>query len=164
MIFKLSNNLVTIYLQFLKFFSCNKFTGTYEITASAKGYYPLTKTVLVNADKPTQLNFTLARETADAFHSNNNKAGTNNYEKNDSETLERLVSQINLLTDIEKRDNFLIKATDPSPATFVHHDHIGLVDLMMKVKEKCPSITSVYSIGQSVNGSTLYAMIFSDNP
>ena len=35
---------------------------------------------------------------------------------------------------------------------------------MKKIKEKCSSITSIYSIGKSVNGTNMFAMIFSDNP
>lgn len=136
--------------------------GTYEITAIANGYIPSTKTVTVTADKTSHLNFTLSREEdSSMFHSNkDNKVN----EMNKKEILDRLVSEINLLTDLEKRENLLIKAKEPSPDVFVHHNQNDMAILMMSVKEKCSTITSVYSIGQSVNGSNLYAIIFSSNP
>lgn len=35
---------------------------------------------------------------------------------------------------------------------------------MKSIVKKCPSITSIYTIGKSVNGTSMYAMILSDNP
>lgn len=135
--------------------------GSYEVTAYANGFMPLTKMVKVVADHPTQLNFTLSREVASNLKSND---GQDLNQKNQQEILERLVSQVNLLTDHEKRENILSNADNPSPNIFKHHDQNDMVTLIKDVNHKCPSITSVYSIGQSVNGTNIHAIIFSDNP
>ncbi|XP_078741398.1 putative carboxypeptidase X1, partial [Lampetra fluviatilis] len=47
---------------------------------------------------------------------------------------------------------------------FTHHDYKGMRKLMRAVNDKCPDITRIYSIGQSVQHRKLYAMEVSDNP
>ena len=132
--------------------------GDYEITASASGYSKQTRSVRVVADKVTILNFTLIHE------------GVREKSKNKPQTMsqkidmEKLVSQVNLLTNIENRDTLFVKEVNLDDEVFFHHDQIALISLMKKTKEKCPTISTVYSIGQSVNGSNIYAMIFSNNP
>lgn len=134
--------------------------GSYEITAIANGYLPLTRSVTVNAKEPTHLNFTLTREVVDVFKPQNKMKSADDLKNR----LDHLTSEINLLTDEDKRETLLVKANEPSPDTFVHHDQNALVVLMKSVAKKCPEITSVYSIGQSVKGEHIYAMILSDNP
>lgn len=117
----------------------------------------------VTAEGPTQLNFTLSRDTSNGFTSSN-KDASGQQEAKEQEALNRLVSQMNLLVDEDKRNVLLATASDPKPDTFRHHDQNDLVLLIKSVKEKCPAITSVYVIGQSVKGENIYAMIISDNP
>ena len=132
--------------------------GDYEITASATGYTKQTKSVRVVADKVTILNFTLIHEGV--REKTKNKPQTMSQKIN----MEKLVSQVNLLSNIENRDTLFVKEVELDDEVFFHHDQIELIALMKKTKEKCPAISTVYSIGQSVNGSNIYAMIFSNNP
>lgn len=99
----------------------------------------------------------------DIFEAHNKKSDKHK-QQDEQKTLDLLMSQIELLTNIEKRDTLLVKAIEPSPDVFVHHSQNEIVILMKEVRDRCPDITSVYSIGQSVNGSNIYAMIISDNP
>ena len=139
--------------------------GSYELTASANGYLPLTRTVTVSANEAIQLNFTLSRVLPQKSVNGGGDVAKSGQSKEDEQArLNLLMSQISLLTDVEKRDTLLVTASDPTPDVFVHHGQNEMVALMKSVKDKCPEITSVYSIGQSVNGSNIYAMIISDNP
>ncbi len=133
--------------------------GSYELTASANGYLPLTRVVTVSAQQPAQLNFTLSRVPPQSV-----AAGHGPSKADEQARLDLLMSQVSLLTDVDKRDTLLVTASEPAPDTFVHHGQNEMVALMKAVKDRCPDITSVYSIGQSVNGSNIYAMIISDNP
>ncbi|XP_061895846.1 probable carboxypeptidase X1 isoform X2 [Entelurus aequoreus] len=47
---------------------------------------------------------------------------------------------------------------------FRHHDYKDMRKLMRAVREACPDITRVYSIGKSYTGLQLVAMEISDNP
>ncbi len=110
--------------------------GMYEITASANGYLPLTRTVTINAKEPTQLNFTLSRippQSAFGGHTTSDQT-----KPNEQERLNLLMSQISLLTDVEKRDTLLVTATDPAPDIFVHHSQNEMVALLKAVRDKCP--------------------------
>lgn len=132
--------------------------GRYRITAKADGYEPQTKSVEVFGDKPTQLNFTLRHESKPTnFNSQNSN-------EQPLRELDILVSQINLLTDAEKRYSLFLNEIKPELNTFVYHNNEQMVTLMKSIKEKCPSITSIITIGKSVNGTNIYDIIFSDNP
>jgi hypothetical protein len=97
------------------------------------------------------LNFTLK------YDDNANQA-------NRKSDLDYLVSQINLLTDADKRYSLFINSVEPDIEIFKHHDNDEMIKLMKASKEKCPSITSIYTIGKSEAGTSIYSMIFSDNP
>ncbi|RVE56874.1 hypothetical protein OJAV_G00210610 [Oryzias javanicus] len=47
---------------------------------------------------------------------------------------------------------------------FRHHSYMEMRKLMKSVREECPNITRIYTIGRSYMGLKLYVMEFSDNP
>lgn len=159
MIIEINNNLCPLKSNYLKYY----FSGTYEVSAHANGYLTSTKQVTVTAEHPIQLNFTLSREVQNVFDQSFDKISQASQKKH-QDSLDLLISQINLLADTEKRDNLLTKTTEPNDDTFVHHNQNEMVVLLNSIKHKCPSITTVYSIGQSTDGANIYAMIMSDNP
>lgn len=130
-------------------------SGEYIVTASAPGYKNETKNIRLDSNNQLLvMNFTLQHESSQA------SAEPLVYfdEKNDAE----LVRQINLLTDKVKREELFkneAKLTD-----FKFHSNERLVEVMKKVNQKCSTITSLYTIGRSENGSLLNVIIFSDNP
>ena len=124
--------------------------GEYKITARAEGFLSQTKSITVVANQTARLNFTLKYEE-NTDHGNNLD-------------LDDLVSRINLLTDSDKRYSLFINAVEPDIEIFKHHNNDEMVKLMKSSKEKCPSITSIYTIGKSEAGTTIYSIIFSDNP
>ena len=137
--------------------------GKYSVTASAPGYLPQTKEVTVDENAlATVLNFTLKAQSKNGGGGgdNNNKPQPTD-EKN---KLAQLVNQINMLIDAEKRQLVLADATDPAEEVFVHHAYTDLSEFMKSINKKCPNITSLYSIGQSVKDLHLQVLVFSDNP
>ncbi|XP_024411441.2 carboxypeptidase N catalytic chain [Desmodus rotundus] len=48
--------------------------------------------------------------------------------------------------------------------TFRHHHYDDLVRTLYKVRNECPYITRLYSVGRSVKGRHLYVLEFSDHP
>ena len=109
--------------------------GSYVVTASLPGYVSQSKSVQVMASGPSILNFTLTPSIATSapivLQSN----------------LDALITQVNLLTDVEKQASVLSDAKDPDDSIFVHHNHQDLLDVLNSVKIKCSSIVSIYSIG-----------------
>uniref|UniRef100_UPI00398F6605 LOW QUALITY PROTEIN: inactive carboxypeptidase-like protein X2 n=1 Tax=Pristiophorus japonicus TaxID=55135 RepID=UPI00398F6605 len=56
------------------------------------------------------------------------------------------------------------KQTSSDDLDFKHHDYEGLRRVMRDVRNLCPNITRIYSIGKSYHGLKLYVMEISDNP
>lgn len=144
--------------------------GTYKLTAKANGYKSQTKTIEVVASSVAVLNFTLEIEQPSGTIKNiedkvSNLNQDNNFiKKKKDQNLEDLVTKINLLLYPEKRDEIFKNSIELNELLFKYHNNEELVDLMKTTKENCPNITSVYSIGKSVRGQSMYAIIFSDNP
>ena len=154
--FFLSRNGKTLFTKSKFYFSLFFFSiivpGDYEISVSADGYLIQTKSVKVVADHVTVLNFTLTKDLGrPELHVT-------------TQNLDSLISQIEILTDSSKRDSVFTGSTELEPNIFKHHSNVDLVNLLKETNKKCPDITSVSSIGQSVNGSHIYVIIFSKNP
>ena len=159
--------------------------GTYEVTARAVGYKPLTRKITIIGDESSKakvapralvLNFTLDADEGGFNATTMTRHTTRAKEANlvklvdaraDKE-LEVLVAQINSLVDgpsnSKKRADLFARELPLANSSFRHHDNEQLLEAMKRVKEKCPSITSLYSIGKSVNDTSMFAMIMSDRP
>lgn len=109
--------------------------GNYVITASLPGYNKESKSVQIVAQQATVLNFTLT------------PSGSTTVIPATQPTLDTLVSQINLLTDLGQQSLVLKDMKEPNETIFVHHDQEKLHNELMKIKENCPSIANVYSLG-----------------
>ncbi len=146
--------------------------GTYKLTAKANGFKPQTKTIEVVASSVAVLNFTLEQEhTTDSESKNNNNEKVTNFNQDTNfvktkkdQNLEDLVAKINSLLYQDKREEIFKKSIDLNESFFKYHNHEEMVDIMKRTNEKCPNITSIYSIGKSVRGTLMYSIIFSDNP
>lgn len=133
--------------------------GNYRVTASANGYKSETQSVQVIPDHVVVLNFTLKRDSSSQPSSEIPQSGSP-----DNEQLETLMSQINLLQDSQKRPSLFAKEVDVADEHFVFHNQEKLVNVFKEVREKCPKITTSYTLGQSANGTSIMAIVFSDNP
>ena len=137
--------------------------GEYRITAKADGFQSQTKSIKIIANQTAQLNFTLKHEEKQEINFNK-PIDNNNGNNNKISDMDILVSQINLLTDADKRYSLFLNSIEPDIEIFKHHNNDEMVKLMKQTKEKCPLITQIYTIGKSLNGTNIYSIIFSDNP
>ncbi len=143
--------------------------GTYKLTAKANGYKTQSKTIEIVASSVSILNFTLELEQSKESDNKNQKItnlnqDTNYVKKKKDQNLEDLVIKINSLSFQEKREEIFKNSIELNDLLFKYHNHDEMVDMMKKTKEKCPNITSIYTIGKSVRGTLIYAIIFSNKP
>lgn len=47
---------------------------------------------------------------------------------------------------------------------FIHHDSNAVIKLFTEIHDRCPDITRVYSVGDSVEGRSLTVIEFSTEP
>lgn len=55
-------------------------------------------------------------------------------------------------------------STDSLPIEFKHHHYEEMVAVLKMVSKKCPNISHLYSIGETVEKRQLYVLEMSDNP
>ncbi|CAL8347076.1 unnamed protein product [Lota lota] len=68
------------------------------------------------------------------------------------------------LPDPEKVRYIQNEVTPVDYLKFKHHSYSEMVSLMKSVNDKCPNITSIYSLGLSSKGLDIVAMVISGNP
>uniref|UniRef100_A0A7N6AUX9 Peptidase M14 domain-containing protein n=1 Tax=Anabas testudineus TaxID=64144 RepID=A0A7N6AUX9_ANATE len=124
--------------------------GTYNITAVAPGYAPMTvHGVQVMEGKATELNFTLTPLVTDT-------AGS------------ITVSTSSTVIPSEENKNSpslpLPEHHAIQPQEFRHHNYADMELFLRKYSSEFPSIAHLISIGSSVEGRELYVMVISDSP
>jgi carboxypeptidase D len=137
--------------------------GTYRLTASADGFTSQSKTVKVTSELNQEaqiLNFTLTRDEKSLKSKLTTKI-ENEFSVNEHAIL---VSKINLLVDNTKRSSLFVEEIEQPAESFIFHTQKELTMLLNNIQTKCPSITSLYTIGRSVKGKEIYSIIFSRNP
>ncbi|CAF1286520.1 unnamed protein product, partial [Adineta ricciae] len=133
--------------------------GLYNITATASGYVPQTKynvnVTNANLTSALRLDFTLQPRTQDLFITNENVVEINSiYDK-----LSNYATQLRS----GSRDALLDTLIEPTNR-FRYHDYDSLVAKLNELHAKYQNITSLYTIGESVEKRNLWVMIISDNP
>ncbi|CAF0750791.1 unnamed protein product [Didymodactylos carnosus] len=125
--------------------------GLYNITVTASGYEPQTK-MLVNVitDNTTRLDFDLIQISSKPILSTDNLNILSNY------------ANILMSGESVAKDNFLKTLLEPS--SFHYHTYLQLVDQLKLLNKKYPNITSLYTIGKSVQNRDLWVIVISDQP
>ncbi|KAK9520795.1 hypothetical protein VZT92_020657 [Zoarces viviparus] len=149
--------------------------GTYNITAVAPGYTPMTvHSVVVVEGRATELNFTLAPvvnegpggitvTTYTMPSTNDPNLPTTTTESSDS-------TQTRLVPEATSNSSPLIlppevpRSIPIQPQEFRHHSYADMELFLRKYSSEFPSIAHLYSIGRSVEDHELYVMVISDNP
>uniref|UniRef100_H3CJ35 Carboxypeptidase D n=1 Tax=Tetraodon nigroviridis TaxID=99883 RepID=H3CJ35_TETNG len=122
--------------------------GTYNITAVASGYIPMTvHNVQVTEGKSTELNFTLAQAANTSSTAVTSETAHGATTASPSESTE---------TPAEHQPI--------QPQEFRHHSYADMELFLRKYRSDFHSITYLYSVGRSVQGHELYVMVISDNP
>lgn len=138
--------------------------GTYNITAVAPGYISVTvSSVEVSEGKAKELNFTLTPVVSEAAGSSTTVATTSvqSISHPDSSTTSSSGStQTPVVTSVSPTSHQLAN----QPQEFRHHNYADMELFLRKYSSEFPSITHLYSIGQSVEKRELYVMVISDNP
>ncbi|XP_056297404.1 carboxypeptidase D [Pseudoliparis swirei] len=139
--------------------------GTYNITAVAPGYIPMTvHGVLVEEGKAKEVNFTLTPEgiavTTPAVPSTDSPTVATTTDATDS-TQTRSAP--------EAAGDHSPPALPPGrqplqPQEFRHHSYADMELFLRKYSSEFPSIVHLYSAGRSVEDRELYVMVISDNP
>ncbi|XP_036392182.1 carboxypeptidase D [Megalops cyprinoides] len=132
--------------------------GTYNITASAPGYLPLTVVgVQVVEGKATELNFTLAPVTEETPPSTtaSTPAVPTTPSGGSGETPASNGSTAHTVPPEQQ---------PLQPQDFRHHHYSDMELFLRRYSTDYPAIAKLYSIGKSVENRELYVMEISDNP
>lgn len=147
--------------------------GTYNITAVAPGYTPMTvPNVTVIDVKATVLNFTLApvvSDTADGFTMTTASPPSTNKSNHRATTTTAAATaatstQSAVLPPVSSPAVLPPKHQAIQPQEFRHHNNADMDLFLRKYSSEYPAITHLYSVGRSADNRDLYVMIISDNP
>ncbi|XP_069471346.1 carboxypeptidase D [Ambystoma mexicanum] len=135
--------------------------GIYRITASARGYIPLTKTVTVEDGSAVQVNFTLARSMPDS-NDEKGKAGPASSDDNDPRTreFETLIKDLSAEKGLEKL--LMSSLGDPTPHRY--RPYKDLSESLRGLNLNYPHITVLTNLGQSVEFRQIWSLEISNKP
>ncbi|XP_019943891.2 carboxypeptidase D [Paralichthys olivaceus] len=131
--------------------------NTYSITASAQGYIPLRTYATVSKDRAEVVDFRLTR-----VHSDSNGQSQNGPQptQNPSEKeLQSLIEELSLGQGLDQ----LVKST-ATESSFRYQRYKELSGFMRGLTLNFPKITSLHSLGQSVEIRTIWALEISNKP
>ncbi|XP_029026026.1 carboxypeptidase D isoform X2 [Betta splendens] len=145
--------------------------GTYSITAVAPGYTPKTvHNVQVIEGKATELNFMLSPVVGDSAASITVPESSTPSTPS-SPNITTTSSTYTTPTQVVPSGGDTSSPSVPPPThraiqpqEFRHHNYADMELFLRKYSSDFPSITHLYTIGQSVEGRELYVMVISDNP
>ncbi|UJR15430.1 hypothetical protein I4U23_002374 [Adineta vaga] len=133
--------------------------GSYNITVTASGYIAQTKhninIINENSTNALRLDFDLQPSTQDMPISAENISAINSI----YDTLSNYAKQLTS----DSRDELLRTLLEPT-VNFQYHIYDSLVTKLKELNAKYPNITTLYTIGQSVEKRNLWVMIISDHP
>uniref|UniRef100_A0A3P8T6M5 Carboxypeptidase D n=1 Tax=Amphiprion percula TaxID=161767 RepID=A0A3P8T6M5_AMPPE len=131
--------------------------GTYSITASAHGYKPVTIYATVPKDRVEVVDFRLTR-----LHSDSNGqplSGPQPTQNPSEREFQSLIKELSLGQGLEQ----LVRST-ATENTFRYRPSRELPSVMTGFKNNFPEITTLHSLGHSVEFRTIWALEISDKP
>ncbi|XP_005583396.2 carboxypeptidase D [Macaca fascicularis] len=138
--------------------------GTYKITASARGYNPVTKNVTVKSEGAIQVNFTLVRSSADS-NSESKKgkgASTSTSDASDPTTkeFETLIKDLSAENGLES----LMLRSSSNLALYRYHSYKDLSEFLRGLVMNYPHITNLTNLGQSAEYRHIWSLEISNKP
>ncbi|XP_033279200.1 carboxypeptidase D isoform X2 [Orcinus orca] len=138
--------------------------GTYKITASARGYNPVTKNVTVNSEGAVQVNFTLVRSSTDSNNESKKGKGdsTNNEGASDPTTkeFETLIKDLSAENGLE---GFMLRSSS-NLALYRYHSYKDLSEFLRGLVMNYPHITNLTNLGQSAEYRHIWSLEISNKP
>ncbi|KAM9209769.1 carboxypeptidase D [Dugong dugon] len=138
--------------------------GTYKITASARGYNPVTKNVTVKTEGAIQVNFTLVRSSTDSNNESKKGKGdsTNTDDASDPTTkeFETLIKDLSAENGLE---DFMLRSSS-NLALYRYHSYKDLSEFLRGLVMNYPQITNLTSLGQSAEYRHIWSLEISNKP
>ncbi|OWK15320.1 hypothetical protein Celaphus_00000804, partial [Cervus elaphus hippelaphus] len=138
--------------------------GTYKITASARGYNPVTKNVTVKSEGAVQVNFTLVRSSADSNNESKKGKGdsTNTDDVSDPTTkeFEALIKDLSAENGLER----LMLRSSSNLALYRYHSYKDLSEFLRGLVMNYPLITNLTNLGQSAEYRHIWSLEISNKP
>ncbi|XP_072286935.1 carboxypeptidase D [Pyxicephalus adspersus] len=136
--------------------------GTYKVTASARGYVPVTKTVNVTDGDAIVTNFTLTRSGADTHKEDKGKVPVVEPEKPDPNTreFEALIKDLSAENGLEHL--LLSKSSDID--LYRYRSYHDLSESLRGLNLNYPNITKLTRLGQSVEYRYIWSLEISNKP
>ncbi|KAF5911671.1 hypothetical protein HPG69_015648, partial [Diceros bicornis minor] len=138
--------------------------GTYKITASARGYNPVTKNVTVKSEGAIQVNFTLVRSSTDSNNESKKGKGdsTNTDDASDPTTkaFETLIKDLSAENGLE---GFMLRSSS-NLALYRYHSYKDLSEFLRGLVMNYPHITNLTNLGQSAEYRHIWSLEISNKP
>uniref|UniRef100_A0A2K6ULW3 Carboxypeptidase D n=1 Tax=Saimiri boliviensis boliviensis TaxID=39432 RepID=A0A2K6ULW3_SAIBB len=138
--------------------------GTYKITASARGYNPVTKNVTVKSEGAIQVNFTLVRSSTDSNNESKKGKGasTSTDDASDPTTkeFETLIKDLSAENGLES----LMLRSSSNLALYRYHSYKDLSEFLRGLVMNYPHITNLTNLGQSAEYRHIWSLEISNKP
>ncbi|XP_021093800.1 carboxypeptidase D isoform X2 [Heterocephalus glaber] len=138
--------------------------GTYKITASARGYNPVTKNVTVKSEGAIQVNFTLVRSSTDA--NNKSKKGKGDSTSTDdasdptTKEFEALIKDLSAENGLEG----IMLSSSSNLALYRYHSYKDLSEFLRGLVMNYPLVTNLTTLGQSAEYRHIWSLEISNKP
>ncbi|XP_068126413.1 carboxypeptidase D [Hyperolius riggenbachi] len=136
--------------------------GTYKVTASARGYIPVTKTVYVSKGDAVVTNFTLVRSGANVHKEEKGKVSVVEPEKTDPNTklFETLIKDLSAENGLER----LLLSSSSDIDLYRYRSYNDLSEFLRGLNLNYPNITKLTRLGQSVEYRYIWSLEISNKP
>ncbi|XP_069767566.1 carboxypeptidase D [Narcine bancroftii] len=131
--------------------------GAYKITASARGYVPMTRNVTVG-EEAVEVNFTLSLVADD--HNGGLDQVLDKTSTDYRPEFEKLIKSLSMKDGLHD----LILSAPVDLNLYRYHDYKDLSEALLGLHRNYPAITKLNSLGQSVEVRQIWALEISDRP
>ncbi|XP_003469743.2 carboxypeptidase D [Cavia porcellus] len=138
--------------------------GTYKITASARGYNPVTKNVTVKSEGAIQVNFTLNRSSTDAnSDSKKGKGDSTSTDDTSDPTAKKFEALIKDLSAENGLEGIMLSSSS-NLALYRYHSYKDLSEFLRGLVMNYPLITNLTTLGQSAEYRHIWSLEISNKP
>uniref|UniRef100_A0A669PJP7 Carboxypeptidase D n=1 Tax=Phasianus colchicus TaxID=9054 RepID=A0A669PJP7_PHACC len=134
--------------------------GTYKITASARGYNPVTKMVTVDSEDAVQVNFTLKRTDAKVEEGKVPVLNIPDTSDPNEKEFETLIKDLSAENGVEH----LLLSSSGKVSPYRYRPYKDLSEFLRGLYLNYPHITNLSSLGQSVEFRQIWSLEISNKP